>query len=107
MVKMQHGEEMTHISSRSSDPNSRRMVRGPDEQANNNGETISIAGLVGMNLSASINNKNKYRTNSLNNTAGRTFGGGHFEGLQGMQPSTKLPNLDYRHQPKDVSEIQL
>jgi hypothetical protein len=59
-----------------------------------------------MNLSASISAKNKYRTNSQNNTAGRTYGGGHFEGLSGtMQPGTKLPSLDQRHQPKDASEI--
>jgi hypothetical protein len=104
---MGQGEEVSHISSRSSDPNSRRMMRGPEEQTNNNGETISIAGLVGMNLSASISSKNKYRTNSQNNTAARTFAG-HFEGLHGtMQPGTKLPNLDQRHQPKDASEIVL
>lgn len=60
-----------------------------------------------MNLSASISSKNKYRTNSQNNTAARTFAG-HFEGLHGtMQPGTKLPNLDQRHQPKDASEIVL
>lgn len=104
---MGQGEEVSHISSRSSDPNSRRMMRGPEEQTNTNGETVSIAGLVGMNLSASITSKNKYRTNSQNNTAARTYAG-HFEGLNGtMQPGTKLPNLDQRHQPKDASEIVL
>jgi hypothetical protein len=74
------GDEISHMSSKSSDPNSRRMVKGHDEPDNNHGNPISVAHMVGMNLSGSAK-QNKYRTNSQNNTAGRTYGGGHFEGL--------------------------
>ena len=69
------------------------MVKGHDEPDNNHGNPISVAHMVGMNLSGSAK-QNKYRTNSQNNTAGRipwqntlaeysgrTYGGGHFEGL--------------------------